>query len=131
MKPVLYILMRSDMDSLNPGKAMAQSAHAASMFHNDMMKYPERQYMSIYQTWLKQTPYGFGTKIVLDAFSEDGINKAIEELKKETFECVCGVVMDPTYPIKDGCMTHYVSIVTCGYIFVDSEKYTVDLPLYK
>ena len=31
-EPVLYILMRSDMVSLNPGKAMAQAAHAANCF---------------------------------------------------------------------------------------------------
>ena len=29
---VLYILMRTDMDSLNPGKAMAQASHASNAF---------------------------------------------------------------------------------------------------
>ena len=29
-KPYLYILMRTDLPSLNPGKAMAQAAHAAN-----------------------------------------------------------------------------------------------------
>ena len=32
MKPVLYILMRTDMDSMNPGKAMAQASHASNQF---------------------------------------------------------------------------------------------------
>ena len=29
---VLYILMRTDMDSMNPGKAMAQASHASNTF---------------------------------------------------------------------------------------------------
>ena len=32
MTPVLYILMRTDMDSMNPGKAMAQASHASNAF---------------------------------------------------------------------------------------------------
>ena len=32
MTPLLYILMRNDMDSMNPGKAMAQASHASNQF---------------------------------------------------------------------------------------------------
>ena len=32
--PVLYILMRNDMKSMNPGKAMAQASHASNAFVN-------------------------------------------------------------------------------------------------
>ena len=32
MTPVLYILMRTDMTSLNAGKAMAQASHATNAF---------------------------------------------------------------------------------------------------
>ena len=30
--PVLYIIMRNDLDSMNPGKAMAQASHASNAF---------------------------------------------------------------------------------------------------
>ena len=32
MNPILYILMRTDMTSLNAGKAMAQASHATNAF---------------------------------------------------------------------------------------------------
>ena len=35
MTPVLYILMRTDLNSMNPGKAMAQASHAGSAFANN------------------------------------------------------------------------------------------------
>ena len=38
MTPVLYILMRTDMNSMNPGKAMAQASHASNAFITHSLK---------------------------------------------------------------------------------------------
>ena len=59
MTPVLYILMRTDMDSMNPGKAMAQASHAGSTFvHNAEPGYNVDE--ELFNAWQKETPQGFG-----------------------------------------------------------------------
>ena len=60
MTPLLYILMRNDMDSMNPGKAMAQASHASNQF---VATLPTDAY-DIYNEWLQCN--GFGTVLVLE-----------------------------------------------------------------
>lgn len=110
-EPYLYILMRSDLDSLNLGKACAQAAHAANQFVRRVhQNYP------LFNRWQESTPDGFGTTIVLDV---DGatLGKIVDFANLAGFPS--GVVHDPSYPIRDGQVTHLIPLNTCGYIFGD------------
>ena len=112
MSKVLYILMRSDMESLNPGKAMAQAAHAANLFAENI----DRR-SSEYKEWINEGN-GFGTTIVLDAYNDDLLNSIINDYKEKA---PTGIVLDNTYPILDGDVVHLLPVQTCGYIFIDQE----------
>ncbi len=67
----LYVLMRSDLPSLNPGKAMAHAAHAANQFTFEYGNNPN------VKRW-QQDANGFGTTVCLS------VNKAqLEETVKK------------------------------------------------
>lgn len=120
--------MRNDLDSLNSGKGMAQAAHAANCFVEDIGKLSvaSDEYAS-YREWKTQTTQGFGTTIVLESPLID-IEMAVAYHKNLGY--VADIVLDPTYPIKDGQITHLVPLITCGYIFSDS-KYLKKFGLHK
>lgn len=107
----LYILMRNDMDSLNPGKAVAQGAHAANMFTAYMEKF-NSPYKKQYKKWLGDRHYG--TTITLSASVKE-IDEAIGETVANGYPV--NTVVDQTYPLKDGDTTHYFPCMTCAYIF--------------
>jgi hypothetical protein len=127
--PCLYILMRSDLASLNPGKAMAQASHAANaMVHKvtalrgDMARFGHLKKM--YERWSTQTHQGFGTCLVLDCHSEQKMLDTLHSLHKAD-ESGAGilteVIKDPTYPVRDGEITHFISVNTCAYVFMDKN----------
>jgi peptidyl-tRNA hydrolase len=106
----LYILMRNDMASMNPGKAAAQAAHAANQF----VKAAQTRNVHALREWEKQAGT-FGTTITLSADIAE-----IDEIfiqGRARAGVVVGKVVDPTYPVRDGKVTHLVSIVTCAYVF--------------
>jgi hypothetical protein len=112
----LYILMRTDMASLNPGKAVAQGTHATNLFEKDVRVlregFPDAPNVIAYEAWLGDR--GFGTAITLGVTGENLrsiVDKAIET------GCIAGVCTDPTYPLRDGDVTHLLNLDTCGYIF--------------
>lgn len=120
MTPVLYILMRTDMDSMNPGKAMAQASHASNAFVSNA----EPGYNideELFNAWQGSTPQGFGTVLVL------GVNEAQMRTAVEVAESFgvdkfpCDIIHDPTYPLQDGDTTHFIPLDTCGYIFGDKD----------
>ena len=90
---VHYILMRKDLKSMNPGKAMAQASHAANAFvHSN----PEMPNGLLYE-WFNETPQGFGTVLVL-AVTELEMRTAVE-FAGITANIISGIVHDPSYPI--------------------------------
>lgn len=109
MVPMLYILMRTDLDSLNAGKAMAQAAHAANqfVFENDGDEDVFR--------WTQETNQGFGTTIVLAVSGEDELDSYVLLAQSDGF--YAGVTHDPSYPIRDGNVIHTIPLNTCGYVF--------------
>ena len=145
----LYILMRSDLFSMNPGRAMAQASHASNAFIHEYGK------LKLVKKWQKQTDQGFGTAIVLaaDLQTITNIFSRLKELKYETM----GTVLDPDYvipipadimpflsdetqrthtfdPIDDGkrYLFHREEI-TCAYIFGDKNQlspFLGELPLH-
>ena len=117
----LFIIMRNDLDSMNPGKAAAQAAHAA----NQAVLELEDNYPEEYHSWLAFTSGGqclnFGTTIVLEGTIEDIIEEYNEE--KDDSVILQGLTEDPTYPVKDGSVVHEVDIITCAWFWVKDQKY--------
>lgn len=126
MKPkgIFYILMRTDMASLNPGKAMAQAAHAGSAMEKDIYQYAANSELrKMYIRWKGQTSQGFGTTIVLGA-GWDEFAKMLDfcHLEMPFGEMYHhGAVTDPTYPIQDGQVTHLINVRTCMYVFCQEQ----------
>jgi len=96
--PVLFVIVRNDIPSMNSGKAEAHSGHAASKFVYDTavgVKKPTKKV----DEWLKAAD-GFGTQINLDGSLEDII--AIEHYLNNHTDGDHGItysrVTDPTYP---------------------------------
>jgi hypothetical protein len=133
MNPILYILMRNDLASLNSGKAMAQAVHAgnaveshfelemqiASASSNPVEKEKASELSAAFHHWKRQTSQGFGTTIVLGG-SMAKIKTDIEWLKRNDF--LAGVVHDPTYPLQDGSVTHLIPLDTCAYVFAPNKE---------
>lgn len=143
--PVLYILMRNDLASMNPGKAMAQASHASNAFiHQYDIKIHtiDKVYAMLVEEWKSSTNQGFGTVLVLSA-NYDEMIQAIGNAKEMGFE-LSDVVVDPTYPyivntevasliselsdtsfrkkLNDKEMLLFRKEITCGYIFGDKGK---------
>ena len=128
--PVLYILMRNDLNSLTPGKAMAQSSHASNAF----VKHIERHTQNInaqsniktkdhdiirsFRDWEFCTAQGFGTVLVLEAPMRE-IQPRVDMFKSMGY--IADIVFDPTYPIVDGAIVHHIPIDTCAYVFVTDK----------
>ena len=122
--------MRTDMSSLNAGKGMAQAAHAANQFIYENV-WHNREFFSktgedtvddkqrLIRTWMSQAA-GFGTTIVLDATDELALTDAIDAAR--VHDLMAGLVLDPTYPVRDGLVTHSLPVITCGYIFGDKDN---------
>lgn len=148
MKPVLYIIMRSDMSSMNPGKAMAQASHAANAFvHETKQKLdganlPEDA-SCLFNNWVNSTTQGFGTVLVLSAERFDSekydtqtdffydmvqdldCTHCEDDYSNSTSFIAANIIIDPTYPIRDGSTTHYLEVDTCAYVFVDQDNETL------
>lgn len=126
--PALYILMRTDMDSLKDGKSDAHAGHAASAFANfyygqkieQIMrsKQPVHRDTEGMEAWHVATPQGFGTKLSMAA-DEFAMRKVVENAQKLGFQAE--VVHDPEYPLLDGDTVHLIPLDTCGYVFVPDK----------
>jgi peptidyl-tRNA hydrolase len=115
-----YILMRSDMDSMNPGKACAQAAHAQRHADQFILESKEGEsFRKDYKSWCKETEQGFGSTICLEVDGER-LNSVTEFLTQSGFPC--GKVHDPTYPLVDGSVLHLLSLDTCGWVFGDKDE---------
>jgi peptidyl-tRNA hydrolase len=124
--PVLYILARSDLVSLNLGKLAAQVSHATSMFHEEMHADDKHPAKALFERWTSEAN-GFGTCIVLDVATGDQVEQNIvraDVMIKDgltKFQGATGICIDPTYPVRDGGVTHLIELVTCGYIFINKD----------
>jgi peptidyl-tRNA hydrolase len=120
-EPRLYILMRTDMASMTPGRAAAQAAHAQSCFDEFISEYAHsgqrvnQHVIDAVQTW--KGNHSFGTVVVLAAeYSQ------IEVFFSEGFNGYRDRVVDLEYHVRDGNVTHLVpNVVTCVWVFCDKE----------
>ena len=116
--PAFYILMRGDMDSLNPGKAVAQGTHAQSLFDVSMKMAQTESTQALYDQWLAQGG-GFGTAITVEV-TERQLHQVAEFAQRAGYPA--GVVLDDSYPLQDGRTLHLIPVHTCGYVFGDKEE---------
>ena len=112
--PVFYIIMRTDMESMNPGKAMAQAAHAGEVMRYQVNR-AGNDWRAMYLQWLDQGGK-FGTTIVLGA-SVKRMNKVLDAARQLSHHVIVGRVVDPTYPVRDGAVTHQIEVQTCSFVF--------------
>ncbi len=104
--------MRNDLKSMNPGKLAAQASHATSIFTLEGERtlkdfaggnYGIANLVEQYLDWTEQTPYGFGTVVVLSVNKHD-----IKSIRDWLFErqplkidtLLAGNVIDPSYPAR-------------------------------
>lgn len=102
--PVLYILVRTDLPSMNAGKAMAQASHASNAFLHHCNTTFGRDPSTIdtdglVAKWTGETPQGFGTVLVLGV-TEAQMRSAVKVATAVGF--ISEVVNDPTYPYLVG-----------------------------
>lgn len=124
--------MRTDLPSMNAGRAMAQAAHAANQFIHEWGKNEK------VRQWQKDAN-GFGTTICLAA-TKDEIK---EVLAAKHPEHIGGLVYDPTYsftvPVEisrlinssaltaptllkeDGNYLMFRNELTCAYLFISTD----------
>ena len=124
----LYILMRTDLASMNAGKGMAQAAHAANClterywaFKHDLVENiltGEPEWFKALVDWRHQTTQGFGVTYTLGVPSEDALTQAV--LTADSMGYLAEVIHDPTYPVRDGDVTHLLPIDTCAFVFSPS-----------
>ena len=128
----LYILVRNDLPSMNPGRAMAQAAHAS----NQLVFKHGKDHRVV--SW--QADRGFGTTICLAA-DRLTIQTAISKAIGGGF--LADFVYDPTYKYSidkevanfidpetwtapaffgnNGLVTLFRQELTCGYIFIHED----------
>ena len=139
--PYLYILARSDLTSLSCGKLAAQCSHASNAMVYKMKKSGDAKMQNLLHQWESQSGgQGFGTCIVLDCGNEETMIEILNSLKEvvpsRKGQYISGIVNDSSYPIKDGDITHHISLNTCAYVFFDKNDEVLcnvlsDMKLYK
>lgn len=131
----LYILVRTDLASMNAGRTAAQCAHAANYFikaARELTEYledPNDEFTKAIDEWENQTVQGYGTTIILDGGSEEDIKEKLLAIDGDYFNAA---VIDPEYPIVDGSVVHVLpDILTCAFAFPYKEDIKLkDLKLY-
>lgn len=86
----LYLVMRNDIPSMNPGKLAAQAAHVANAAVAAARRSKSSKTRKLLKDWEAQTTQDFGTTITLGAdfcFIYDNMPKTAH-------------VYDPTYPCE-------------------------------
>jgi len=132
MPNYLYLLVRTDMESMGRGKGTAQAAHAANQFTWDHVINSSIEGKSIDPAvldWCREAR-GFGTTIALDAPNLQVMAEAVELAKALGF--AAELVADPEYPLVDGNAFHIIpNVTTTAYVFGDKDKLKIILQDFK
>ena len=129
--PVLVIVVRDDLDSMSPGRAIAQGSHATSEFHEHMFRLEDGQHdaKALFKKW--QDGLDFGTTLVFQANAKKMSKVYLAAVESEV--PAYGETIDPTYSVRDGSTTHKLSVQTCAWFFTgrkQAEMLTRDLSLF-
>lgn len=119
MEPKLYIIMREDIQDMNPGKGMAQAAHAQADFDHyvDFRCGPE--FTQTDDLWVQVSKWredrNFGVTLVLSATLDQ-----MTDITRNVMHC--DLVTDPTYPWRNYYKQVFTtSEITCMWAFVYDE----------
>jgi hypothetical protein len=130
MEPRLYIVMRRDLWDMNPGKGMAQAAHAQAEF--DTYQSAQTNINNNDDFWKAMSSWredrSFGTTLVL--------HETLETFGKISMNVAhWGYVTDPTYPYRNYYGEVFTrSEVTCMWVFAyteDDVEYMRQFDLHK
>jgi len=119
IEPTLYIIMRSDIPDLNPGKMAAQAAHAQADFDQwgKTLERDSEQYSALLgeiEEW--KDGRSFGRTLVLSA-----TGASITHLVATTD--FSGLTVDPTYPWRNYYGELFLSNeLTCAWAFLCNEN---------
>lgn len=115
MNPRLYIIMREDLQDMNPGKGMAQAAHAHADFDAYVeSRYTHEDFRSAHLTWCEDR--NFGVTLVLSATL-----KEMHEIRTKVLHS--DLTVDPTYPWRNWYGKVFTSEeVTCMWAFVWEDE---------
>jgi hypothetical protein len=115
MTQKLYIIMRRDIQDMNPGKAMAQAAHAQADFDawmRNILQQPDQygELIAEYNAWREDR--SFGVTLVLHETLET-INNIVAHTN------FSAKTVDPTYPWRNYYGDVFTSNeVTCAWVFL-------------
>jgi hypothetical protein len=128
MEPILYIIMRTDIPDMNPGKLAAQAAHVASDFEHWVRHIEAQadQYSELLyhiSEW-RRGAISCGTTICLSA-TEDEINKTIDSTG------FSGGFVDPTYPWRNYYGDLFLTEELTGAWFFICDENSKDLEILK
>ncbi len=121
----LYLLARTDIYQMNPGKGWAHGGHAATQFVFDVLDIAKSVgspksmtgLQNLMNGWRQQGGGGFGTKIAL-ALTKAEIIETVATMRDE-FKLQANTVVDPTYPFTNWQGDFYTAKeLTGGYVFV-------------
>jgi len=115
MEPRLYIVMREDLWDMNPGKAMAQSAHAQADFDAYAEnRYTDDVFRSSHIQWCEYR--NFGVTLVLSATMTQ-----MHEIRTRILHS--DITVDPTYPYRNWYGKVFTrSEPTCMWAFATTEE---------
>lgn len=115
----LYLVMRSDLYQMNPGKLAAQAAHAATQFVYDTIDANDTELSDQVYHWRNQAGGGFGTKITLAATQAD-ILAMVDWMRAQGR--MANTVVDPTYPFTNYFGDAFTaSELTGSYVFAPTS----------
>lgn len=113
---VCYVIMRTDLASLNPGKAMAQAHHNYGALKRAARLSPDEKLTKQFLKWQEISRQDFGTVVTLGG-NEREINDALEYVERINAHVLSGWVWDDTYPFRDGDVTHSIRLNTNAFVF--------------
>lgn len=95
----LYVIVRTTLHSMNPGKAQAHSGHAVCQFYKHVIMDKKHPMHKAGVAWADQAD-GFGTQINLQGLSDQDILEAYTRTVEGSIDTdiISGVTFDPTYP---------------------------------
>lgn len=114
-EPRLYIVMREDISDMNPGKAMAQAAHAQADFDTYIENnYTDDNLRSAHLSWCEDR--NFGVTLVVSA----QLNQ-MHEIR--TTMKHSDITVDPTYPYRNWYGKLFTAEeVTCAWAFAYTDQ---------
>ena len=120
--PTLYLFIRNDIYSMNAGKAVAQGSHATNDFEIKVRMAADQsvEWHKTLNTWRNGECAGralvFGAtgaqfenlKILCEIYESNSSNQK---------NILWGSYTDPTYPLRDGQLTHTIPFNSAMWIF--------------